>query len=63
MRVLFQIPKTPPPQLAENHSKSFREFVEACLQKNPEHVGRFERDFPCLSSFNIRDPPHRNYVE
>ncbi|CAF1663511.1 unnamed protein product, partial [Adineta ricciae] len=37
MRVLFQIPKTPPPQLAENHSKSFREFVEACLQKNPEH--------------------------
>lgn len=39
MRVLFQIPKTPPPQLAENYSKSFREFVEACLQKNPEHVG------------------------
>ncbi|CAF0800356.1 unnamed protein product [Adineta steineri] len=37
MRVLFQIPKTPPPQLTENHSKSFREFVEACLQKNPEH--------------------------
>jgi serine/threonine-protein kinase 24/25/MST4 len=40
MRVLLQIPKTPPPQLTENYSKGFREFVEACLQKNPEHVCR-----------------------
>ena len=38
MRVLTQIPKNPPPQLTENYSRSFREFVEACLQKNPEHV-------------------------
>jgi serine/threonine-protein kinase 24/25/MST4 len=37
MRVLLQIPKNPPPQLTENCSKAFREFVEACLQKNPEH--------------------------
>jgi serine/threonine-protein kinase 24/25/MST4 len=37
MRVLLQIPKNPPPQLTENYSKAFREFVEACLQKNPEH--------------------------
>jgi len=37
MRVLLQIPKSPPPQLAEHHSRPFREFVEACLQKNPEH--------------------------
>jgi hypothetical protein len=43
MRVLFQIPKTPPPQLTENYSKSFREFVEACLQKNPEHVCRINK--------------------
>jgi serine/threonine-protein kinase 24/25/MST4 len=37
MRVLLQIPKNRPPQLTENYSKAFREFVEACLQKNPEH--------------------------
>lgn len=37
MRVLIQIPKNPPPQLTDNYSKQFREFVEACLQKNPEH--------------------------
>jgi serine/threonine-protein kinase 24/25/MST4 len=37
MRVLLQIPKNPPPQLTGNYSKAFREFVEACLQKNPEH--------------------------
>jgi hypothetical protein len=38
MRVLLQIPKNPPPQLVGNYSKLFREFIEACLQKNPEHV-------------------------
>lgn len=37
MRVLLQIPKNPPPQLVGNYSKFFREFIEACLQKNPEH--------------------------
>ena len=38
MRVLLQIPKNPPPQLPETFSRSFKEFVEACLQKTPEHV-------------------------
>lgn len=38
MRVLLQIPKNPPPQLVGNYSRFFREFIEACLQKNPEHV-------------------------
>ncbi|CAF3697676.1 unnamed protein product [Rotaria sp. Silwood1] len=38
MRVLLQIPKNPPPQLpVKDYSDAFREFVEACLQKNPEH--------------------------
>jgi len=37
MRVLLQIPKNPPPQLVGNYSRAFREFIEACLQKNPEH--------------------------
>ncbi|CAF0809430.1 unnamed protein product [Didymodactylos carnosus] len=37
MRVLLQIPKNPPPQLTGNYSKIFREFIESCLQKTPEH--------------------------
>ncbi|CAI8021316.1 Serine/threonine-protein kinase 24 [Geodia barretti] len=35
MRVLFLIPKNPPPQLAGNFSKAFKEFVAVCLNKEP----------------------------
>jgi len=39
MSVLFLIPKNPPPQLHGNQwSKSFKEFVELCLNKDPENV-------------------------
>uniref|UniRef100_A0A1I8GPP0 non-specific serine/threonine protein kinase n=1 Tax=Macrostomum lignano TaxID=282301 RepID=A0A1I8GPP0_9PLAT len=37
MRVLFLIPKNPSPQLTGNYSKVFQDFVNACLDKNPEN--------------------------
>lgn len=45
MRVLFLIPKNNPPQLTGSYSKPFKEFVEACLNKDPENVssGLFSR--------------------
>jgi len=35
MRVLLQIPRNPPPQLNGAFSRVFKEFVDACLQKDP----------------------------
>jgi len=37
MRVLFLIPKNNPPQLTGGYSKAFKEFVDACLNKDPEN--------------------------
>jgi len=36
MRVLFLIPKNPPPELSSTFSKPFREFVAECLQKDSD---------------------------
>ncbi|KAI1821518.1 kinase-like domain-containing protein [Xylaria intraflava] len=36
MKVLFLIPKNPPPRLDGNFSKPFKEFIEACLQRDPK---------------------------
>ena len=38
MRVLFLIPKNNPPQLTGNYSKAFKEFIEMCLNKDPNNV-------------------------
>ncbi|MED6250176.1 Serine/threonine-protein kinase 24 [Ataeniobius toweri] len=35
MKVLFLIPKNNPPTLEGNYSKPLKEFVEACLNKEP----------------------------
>lgn len=35
MKVLFLIPKNPPPQLDASFSKTFRDFVSFCLQRDP----------------------------
>ncbi|ELR55679.1 Serine/threonine-protein kinase 24, partial [Bos mutus] len=50
MKVLFLIPKNNPPTLEGNYSKPLKEFVEACLNKEPSFVPRGSLFFMSLSS-------------
>lgn len=36
MKVLFLIPKNPPPSLQGDYSKAFKDFVDLCLRRSPQ---------------------------
>ena len=60
MRVLFLIPKNNPPQLTGNYSKAFKEFIETCLNKDPENVSAPRADQNARNLRNLVKRQSRN---
>ena len=58
MRVLFLIPKARAPKLDEQEgwSRDFCDFIEACLQKDPNHVGLSHARYYNLTVYSGRQP-------
>lgn len=60
MKVLFLIPKNNPPTLEGNYSKPLKEFVEACLNKEPSFVSRSSKQLFLFgtdsSDFSVHSP-------
>jgi serine/threonine protein kinase len=55
MKVLFLIPKNPPPVLDGPFSKLFKDFVTLCLQRDPRDVStRFMRPDAALTLMSVR---------
>ena len=55
MKVLFLIPKNNPPTLEGNYSKPLKEFVEACLNKEPSFVSVHLSGVSSWSAFLLLD--------
>lgn len=54
MKVLMLIPNGPPPSLSgDNYSKSFKQFVETCLNKDPANVIFFFNVWHSLLSISV----------
>ena len=65
MRVLFFIPKNPPPRLeGGNFSDAFKEFVAACLQKDPDRRPRANQlvNHRFIANAPERCPPRQQYT-
>jgi serine/threonine-protein kinase 24/25/MST4 len=59
MKVLFIIPKNPPPQLTDNRfSDLFKDFVGRCLQRDPRNVPPTPL---FMSGADRSDLPRRSY--
>lgn len=69
MRVLFLIPKNNPPQLTGSYTKPFKDFVEACLNKDPENVSRsgcqifVPRFFANLNIYSLQRPTAKELLK